>query len=185
MTTPKETVRQQLLLVRCQRGDRKAMEELVAVWEKRLFYYVRRIVDQEADAWDVMQKTWVKVFRRVKSLKDPQSFPCWLYTLTRNTALNHIRQRPGARLASDTLDQYEDLPAEDDSATVFEDVQAVHDALGRISSDHCEVLTLFFLEDLSVEEIGRVIGVPQGTVKSRIHYAKRALRQLMEKEGER
>ena len=183
MTTPKETVCQQLLLVRCRRGDREAMEELVAVWEKRLFYYVRRIVDQEADAWDVMQKTWVKVFRRVKSLKDPQSFPCWLYTLTRNTALSHIRQLPGARLASDTLDQYEDLPAEDDSATVFEDVQAVHDALGRISSDHCEVLTLFFLEDLSVEEIGRVIGVPQGTVKSRLHYAKRALRKLMEKEG--
>ena len=57
MTTPKEIVCQQLLLVRCQRGDREAMEELVAVWEKRLFYYVRRIVDQEADAWDVMQKT--------------------------------------------------------------------------------------------------------------------------------
>ena len=185
MTTPKETVRQQLLLVRCQRGDRKAMEELVAVWEKRLFYYVRRIVDQEADAWDVMQKTWVKVFRRVKSLKDPQSFPCWLYTLTRNTALSHIRQRPGARLASDKFDQCEDLSVEDDSATVFEDIEAVHDALDRISSDHCEVLTLFFLEDLSVEEIGRVIGVPQGTVKSRIHYAKRALRQLMEKEGKR
>jgi RNA polymerase sigma factor (sigma-70 family) len=183
MTTPKETVCQQLLLVRCQRGDREAMEELVAVWEKRLFYYVRRIVDQEADAWDVMQKTWVKVFRRVKTLKDPQSFPCWLYTLTRNTALSHIRQRPGARLASDTLDQCEDLPAENDSATFFEDVEAVHDALDRISSDHREVLTLSFLEDLSVEEIGRVIGVPQGTVKSRIHYAKRALRNVMEKEG--
>ena len=87
-------------------------------------------------------------------------------------------------MASHTFDQCEDLPVEDDSATVFEDVEAVHDALDRISSDHCEVLTLFFLEDLSVEEIGRVIGVPQGTVKSRIHYAKRSLRQLMEKGGE-
>ena len=92
--------------------------------------------------------------------------------------------RPGARCASDTLDQYENLPADDSSITVFEDVEAVHDALGRISSDHCEVLTLFFLEDISVEEIGRVIGVPQGTVKSRLHYAKHALRKLMEKEGE-
>ena len=185
MPTSKETVCQQLLLVRCQRGDREAMEELIAVWEKRLFYYVRRIVDQEADAWDVMQKTWVKVFRSIKSLKDPQAFPCWLYTLTRNTASSHLRQRPGARFASDTLDQYENLPADDSSITVFEDVEAVHDALRRISSDHCEVLTLFFLEDLSVEEIGHVIGVPQGTVKSRLHYAKRALRKLMEKEGKR
>jgi RNA polymerase sigma factor (sigma-70 family) len=181
MTTPKESIRQQLLLVHCQRGDREAMEELIAVWEKRLFYYVRRMVDQEADAWDVMQKTWVKVFRSIKTLKDPQSFPCWLYTLTRNTASSHLRQRP--RFASDTLDQYENLPADDSSITVFEDVEAVHDALRRISSDHCEVLTLFFLEDLSVEEIGHVIGVPQGTVKSRLHYAKRALRKLMENEG--
>ena len=56
MPTSKETVCQQLLLVRCQRGDREAMEELIAVWEKRLFYYVRRIVDQEADAWDVKSR---------------------------------------------------------------------------------------------------------------------------------
>ena len=183
MTTPKETVHQQLLLVRCQRGDREAMEELIATWEKRLFYYIRRMVDQEADAWDVMQKTWIKVFRRLKSLKDPQSFPCWLYTLTRNTALSHLQRRPGVRLVSDALNQCESLPAEDNCTTVFEDTEAVHNALGRISSDHCEVLTLFFLEDLSIEEIGRVIGVPQGTVKSRLHYAKRALRELIDQEG--
>ena len=183
MTTPKETVHQQLLLVRCQRGDREAMEELIATWEKRLFYYIRRMVDQEADAWDVMQKTWIKVFRRLKSLKDPQSFPCWLYTLTRNTALSHLQRRPGVRLVSGALNQYESLPAEDNCTTVFEDAEAVHNALGRISSDHCEVLTLFFLEDLSIEEIGRVIGVPQGTVKSRLHYAKRALRELIDQEG--
>ena len=180
---PKETVYQQLLIVRCQRGDREAMEELIAVWEKRLFYYIHRMVDQEADAWDVMQKTWVKVFRKVKSLKDPQSFPSWLYTITRNTALSHLQQRPGVRLASDALDDCEDLPGEDNSTTVLEDAEAVHNALGRLSSDHREVLTLFFLRDLSIEEIGRVIGVPQGTVKSRLHYAKRALRKLMEKEG--
>ena len=142
MTTPKETVYQQLLLVRCQRGDREAMEELIAIWEKRLFYYIRRMVDQEADAWDVMQKTWVKVFRRLKSLKDPQSFPCWLYTLTRNTALSHLQRRPGGRVLFDALDQYENLLAEDDWTTVFDDTEAVHNALGRISSDHCEVLTL-------------------------------------------
>ena len=54
MTTSKEAVYQQLLVVRCQRGDCEAMEQLIDRWEGRLFYYIRRIVDQEADAWAVM-----------------------------------------------------------------------------------------------------------------------------------
>ena len=183
MTTPKETVYQQLLLVRCQRGDCQAMEELIACWEKRLFYYIRRMVDQEADAWDVLQQTWVKVVGGIKSLKDPQAFPCWLYTLARNTTWTHLRRRPDARLALQQLDRCDDPPAENDPAEVFEDAEAVHNALGQISPAHREVLTLFFLQDLSVEEIGRVIGVPHGTVKSRLHYARRALRELIQKEG--
>jgi RNA polymerase sigma-70 factor (ECF subfamily) len=184
MTTPKERVYQQLLVVRCQRGDRQAMDELVTWWEKRLFYYIRRIVDQEADTWDVLQKTWIRVIRGIGSLKDPRSFSCWLYTLARNTSLSHLRSR-GVRRVTDRLERCEDLPAEDEPTPVFEDAEAIHHALGRLSLAHREVLALFFLEDLSIEELGRVIGVPEGTVKSRLYYARRALRDLIVKEGER
>jgi RNA polymerase sigma factor (sigma-70 family) len=185
MTTPKEAVYQQLLVVRCQRGDREATEQLIARWERRLFYYIRRMVDQEADALDVAQKTWIRVFRGIGSLKDPRAFPCWLYTLARNTALSHLRRRADARRAFEQFAPCQELPADDAPAPVFEDAEAVHHALGKLSPAHREALTLFFLEDLSIEEIGRVIGVPQGTVKSRLHYARLALRELLEKEGKR
>jgi len=185
MTGDKQAVYQQLLVVRAQRGDAGALEELIALWEPRLFYYVRRLVDQEADAWDVLQKTWVKLMRRVKTLRDPQALPRWLYTLARNTAIDHARARPADHLSLNEAEGYEEPRSEPNEEIGFDDAEAVHRALGRISAAHREVLTLFFLQDLSVEEIGEVIGVPQGTVKSRLYYARRALREEMEKEGKR
>lgn len=74
----------------------------------------------------------------------------------------------------------EEIAAEETEA--FEDAEQVHRALGRISLAHREVLTLFFLEDLSQEQIAEVLGVPLGTVKSRLSYAKRALRSVLQQE---
>jgi hypothetical protein len=58
----------ELLVLRCKRGDRAAFDEMVRQWEGRLFYYVRRLVAAEEDAWDVLQQTWINVFRDIKSL---------------------------------------------------------------------------------------------------------------------
>jgi RNA polymerase sigma-70 factor (ECF subfamily) len=185
MTGDKQAVYQQLLLLRAQRGDTGALEELIGLWEPRLFYYVRRLVEQEADAWDVLQKTWLKVMRRIKTLRDPAALPRWLYTLARNTAFDDARARRADHLSLGGLEDYEEPRAGQDEQLDFEDAEAVHRALGRISTPHREVLTLFFLRDLSVEEIGEVIGAPPGTVKSRLCYARRALREQMEQEGKR
>jgi len=177
MARDRETVYQQLLVVRSQRGDRQAMDELIAHWQQRLFYYVRRLVDQEADAWDVLQKTWLRVVRHLRSLKDPRAFPCWLYTTARNTAIDHGRIRQNLVWQSDRL---EDAAEPDDDAQFeTDDAEAVHAAMVKLTPAHREVLTLFFLEDLSVEEIGQVVGAPQGTIKSRLHYARRALHEVM------
>ena len=67
----------------------------------------------------------------------------------------------------------------------LDDAEQVHYGLRRISLPHREILTLFFLQDLSVEEIADVVGIPFGTVKSRLYYAKRALRTVLEKEEQR
>ena len=74
----------------------------------------------------------------------------------------------------------EEIAAEE--AEPFEDAEQVHRALGRISVAHREVLTLFFLEDLSQEQMAEVLGIPLGTVKSRLSYAKRAIRAAIESE---
>ena len=63
-----QALRDELLVLRCQQGDRRAITSLIAAWEGRLFYYVRRLTPQEADAWDVLQKTWVQVVKDIGRL---------------------------------------------------------------------------------------------------------------------
>ena len=184
MPSDRETIYQQLLVVRCQRGDRDAMDALVDHWQPRLFYYVRRLVDQEADAWDALQKTWIRVFRSLRLVKDSKAFPCWLYTIARNTTIDHTRARQALRWQTDPLVEASDA-IDDRDESAFDDAEAVHHALGKLSPAHREVLTLFFLEDLTVEEIGVVVDAPQGTIKSRLHYARRALRSALEEETKR
>lgn len=181
LSTERDLIYYELLVLRCRRRDEGAMEELIHHWERRLLYYVRRLVSDEEDAWDVMQETWLKVVRQIGMLREPRSLPMWLYRIARNTAMSRLRGRYADRAMLDEEEVAEDLPEQADSST-FEDAEQVHYALGKLSLPHREALTLFFLEDLSVDEIARLLGVAVGTVKSRLHFAKKALRAVIEQE---
>jgi RNA polymerase sigma-70 factor (ECF subfamily) len=141
-------------------------------------------VDQEADAWDVLQKTWIKAMRGIRSLKDPEAFPCWLYTLARRTVIDHLRHPPDRQMPEERGEEEIDPSAADDPTLAMENAEAVHRALARLSPPHREVLTLFFLQDLTLDQIAAVLDVPVGTVKSRLHYARRAARAAMHEEGQ-
>lgn len=184
MPRDKDAVARELLALRCRRGDRAALEDLIRTLEPRLLYFIRRLVRNEADAWDVLQETWVRVLKGIGSLSDPGSLTPWLYRVARNTALSHARsrERPHESLG-DRPDEFAGDPA--DGPLDFEDAEQVHRGLLALSLPHREVLTLFFLEDLSIEEAATVLGVPTGTVKSRLYYAKRDLRKVLTEETSR
>jgi len=172
----------QLLALRCRRGERDAWRELIAMWEPRLFYYIRRLVPQEPDAWDVLQQTWLGAYESIRSLSDPKLLATWLYRIARNKAIGHRRAR-GVR-AAELAEIIGEPAAEDepDALEEFENAQAVHRAIDELSLAHREALTLHFLQDLSLEQIADVLDVPIGTVKSRLHHAKRELRKVLERE---
>ena len=182
MSRDKDAVARELLALRCRRGDRAALEELIHTWERPLLYFLRRLVRDEADAWDVLQKTWVRVLKGIGSLGDPRSLAPWLYRVTRNTAFSHARSLGPPH---EPLQDHPDACAADPAGgrAEFGDAEQVHQGLSSLSLAHREVLTLFFLEDLSVEEVAAVLGVPPGTVKSRLYYAKQALRKVLEGEA--
>jgi RNA polymerase sigma-70 factor (ECF subfamily) len=186
LTTQRDAIYDEILVLRWRQGERAALDELLRRWERRLLFYVRRLVADEHDAWDVLQQAFVQIARRLHTLREPRTLPAWLYTVVRNAAFAH-RRSAKALTAAAGLEADVD-PAElagPDEAGEFtaEDVEAVHAALGQLSMPHREALTLLFLQDLSVEEIAQVIGVSAGTVKSRVHYAKRALRAILERKG--
>jgi RNA polymerase sigma-70 factor, ECF subfamily len=181
--TEKERIYDELLVLRCRRKDRSAFKELIRRWEKKLFFYIRRLVGNEEDAWDILQETWVKVFQGIGKLNNPGSLASWLYSIARYSAMDHLRSRYSGIQTGEVEEQaLEEFP--EDNSPDFDDAERVYRGLDRITLAHREALTLFFLEDFSIEEIASILDVSPGTVKSRIHYAKRALRAVLEKEAE-
>ncbi len=171
----------ELLVIRAKRGDSKAFEEIVREFERPLFYYVRRLVETNEDAWDILQEIWIKAFRGIGSLRETKCFRIWLYRIAHCTAMSH--HRAAYRHQSVLVEAFDaEAVTEADSTPNPEDAERVHVALDRLDPHFREVLTLRFLEDLSVDETAEITGVPTGTVKSRLFHAKKALKQILNRE---
>ncbi len=184
MTDSSEAILDELLALRCRRGDAEAWRAVVRRFERRLLYFVRRLVDSERDAYDVLQQTWMSAWTSLPRLEEPRALRVWLYRIARNEAVTHLR-RMGKRVDFVDPDALNAVPDDASGAPGDDDwpadtAEEVHEALGRLSLPHREVLTRHFLEDASEEEIAAVLKVPPGTVKSRLHYARRALRTALE-----
>jgi RNA polymerase sigma-70 factor (ECF subfamily) len=172
---------QELLVIRAKRGDNGAFDEIVRELERPMFYYVRRLVGSDEDAWDLTQEVWVKAFRGIGSLRETRRFRVWLYSIAHHVVMSHHR-------AAYRNHAVRDEPCVPDSAIEaepipnLEDAERVHLALDQLDPVFREVLTLRFLEDLSVDETAEIIGVPSGTVKSRLFHAKKALKNILSRE---
>jgi RNA polymerase sigma-70 factor (ECF subfamily) len=173
----------ELLVTRCRQRDVAAWDELVQRWSDRLFYYLRRLIDDEQEATNTLQEVWLSAIRGINSLKDGSRLAPWLYTIARRTAMNHYRQRYAnlEEAASELVaNERDDGPDQEDE---LENVELVHYGLGQLGLVEREVLTLFFLEDLTLKEIARLLDVPTGTIKSRLFKARRDLRRVIERES--
>lgn len=175
-----KVVELELLLLRCRRADGASLEQLVRRFERPLFFFIRRIVRNEASDWDALQNTWIRVFAALPKMRDPAGLTAWLYRIARNTALNHVRDE--ARQQSDFVDDADTLPGTSDADDFrLEDAEEIHKALDQLALPDREVLTLFFLDELTIAETAHVLDAPAGTIKSRLHFAKRRLRLILEK----
>ncbi len=177
MTDAADRLYEQVLVLRCQAGDDDAFTEIVRRYHDRLGYYVRRLLGEAGRADDVLQDVWLAVFRKLPRLRSPGALSVWLYRIARNAALAELR---GARNWSVlTDDPAAPEPDEQEAEFAPADATRIHAALGRLRPEHREVLVLRFLAELSYEDIADVVGRPLGTVRSRLHYAKRELRREM------
>ncbi|HET9280763.1 MAG TPA: RNA polymerase sigma factor [Candidatus Angelobacter sp.] len=164
------------IALRCQAGEQNAFEDLVALMERPLLYYATKLTGNAETALDVLQDVWMKVFRGIGRLKSPGSLRPWLYRITHGMAVDRIRQHISREKAEEA---HVAGFHEADLSFTEDDAAAIHDALNELGPKHREVLVLYFLEDFSLAEIAMVVGCSEGTVKSRIHYAKRAMKELL------
>jgi RNA polymerase sigma-70 factor (ECF subfamily) len=165
------------IVQRCRAGDRAAFEELFGIYQPRLKYYVRRLDGNAAAADDILQDIWLTVFKKIRKLKDAQSFTVWLYRIARNKVYDGFRRKE--RFV--TLPE-DEVPVSGGDEPVFDanDAERLHTALTRLKPYHREVLTLCFVERMPYQSIADIVGCSIGTIRSRIFYAKQSLRQEME-----
>ena len=169
---------EQLLLLRCQMGDKDAFAELIKRYERPLRYFINRLLDNSELTEDIFQDTWLTVISRIYSLREIDSFPAWLYRIARNKVYQQLRIKKNAS----RLD--ENVPVENqvkDDVFSGEDAAKIHRCLKELPLEYREVLMLRFLEQMSYEQISKVLNCKLGTVRSRLHYAKIALKKELEK----
>jgi RNA polymerase sigma factor (sigma-70 family) len=141
------------------------------------------------DAADAVQDAFVKAYRGLARLKDGSDFGAWFRQILRNHCVDRLRSAPRrrqVRLAQDAVDA--SAWAEAPGAAAIEAAElarAVRYALSLLSPEHREILTLKELEEMSYAEIARAMGIPGGTVASRLHHARAALRRIVESAGVR
>lgn len=180
MTDDFQKIEEQLTVLLAQRGDQDAFRRLLDLYDARLLYFVRRILGEADGALDILQAVWLTVHRKLPTLRSADAFRVWVYRIAHDHAVAELRRKSRRPvLFEDAPDGAPPDPAASDDAP-FEDAELVHAALLRLSPDHRRVLTLRFLEDMPVEAIAEVVGCGVGTVKSRLHYAKAALRRQIE-----
>jgi len=165
------------LALRCQAGELGAFEDLIAAMERPLLYYAASITGNQDSGLDVLQEVWIKVFRGISKLKDPGALRSWLYSITHGIAVDRIRRNSSRERAESV--ELESFQEAEEPSFAAEDAAAIHQALSELGLKHREVLVLHFLEDLSIAEIAKVVECSEGTVKSRMHYAKRAMKEVL------
>lgn len=182
MNRSKQDIALELLFLRIKKNDSSAFKELIDEWERPLFYFIRRIVPAEEDAWDTLQDTWLKVFQHTAQITSVHSITAWLYKIARNTAIDLLRKQKRFE-AFDESDETipEDCRIDFDLNRI--DAIDLHLAVEQLRLPHREVITLHFLENFTVQEIADIVEVSPGTVKSRLHYAKFTLRKMLSDPG--
>ena len=167
------------LVVRSQMGDEAAFAELLRMYSPRLRFYVSKMLRERHERTDdLLQEIWVSTFRALPKLNEAAAFRAWLFRIARDRVCREFRR---ARIEFHSFEERHpgEFSAEPDASESV-DAEAVHQQLESLSAEHREALVLRFIEDMSYEEIARVTGSTLGTARSRIHYAKRALRRALE-----
>jgi len=170
---------EETLVLRSQIGDESAFEELLKLYGPPLLFFTRKMMQTSPHlVEDVTQEIWLAIYKGLPGLLDAGKFRPWAFRIARDRIYREYRRR---KLALEALEEchVEELP-DAGSVNAIVDVEELHRGLDAISPQHREVLVLCFLEEMSYEEIAGVTGSTLGTVRSRIHYAKRALRNALE-----
>lgn len=158
-------------------GDRSAFDLLVRRWHRKLVAHAWRLLGNDEAARDAVQGTWTEIVRSLPRLRDERAFSAWAYRIVTRRCARQVR----ALVADRRMAEEAARNAVTDHTPVAPGGGAALDrAIAALPADQRSAISLFYLEDLSVAEVAVALGVPAGTVKTRLMHARRKLREALQ-----
>jgi RNA polymerase sigma-70 factor, ECF subfamily len=176
-----ETSSDDMLVARIGEGDRLAMQTLFARHRTPVYRWLLRFVGNETLAEDLVSDVFLDVWRQASRFEGRSSVSTWLIAIARFKAISARRRRTDAELDEGVESTVADTA--DDPGVVLEKKnrdEVLRAALTRLSSEHKEIIDLVYYHEKSVDECAQIIGVPSGTVKTRMFYARKKLAELVQ-----
>lgn len=183
------------LLKKSKSGDIEAFERLIEGYQTRVFNIAYRMIRNHDDAADLAQEVFIKVYRYIKNFKEESSFSTWIFRITKNVCLDELRKRKNKHIIS--LDEeiklndgevVRQIESKDDTPEMLAEKkeirELINNAIDDLSAEHRIVIILRDIQGFSYEDISKIIECPEGTVKSRINRARKALKQKLKSKGE-
>jgi len=179
------------LVARAQAGDPSAYDELVIKYSPRLYGLLYHMTSNHEDTNDLLQEVFAKAYRSIAGFRGKSSFYTWIHSIAVNMAINFLKKR-GKRyhLSLDDVDSgvrndkdFIELTANSTpvrEADLAELQQRLNEAMQKLSHDHRAVVTMFDIQGMPHAEIARILGISEGTVRSRLFYAHRQLQNYLE-----
>lgn len=177
------------LIRRCQRGDTLAIEVLICRYQNYIYRLCTLVMRNEQDAEDMTQETFIRAFRALPrfEIRPGTSFEAWLYRIAVNACRSRMRRKWYQVFPwPDPAPQMVAEPEEQPERRVIQGEQRdrILEAIDRLGEKHRLVVILRYYAGLTNEEIAQTLGIPSGTVRSRLHIARQRLREFLAKEGE-
>jgi RNA polymerase sigma-70 factor (ECF subfamily) len=168
-----------VLIDRIAKGDKLALKALFARHEVRVFRFALRLVRREEVAEDIVADTFLDAWRQAPSFERRSSVATWLMAIARFKALSELRKRGEAALDEEAIEAIEDEADTPEIVAQKKDKSAVLRAcIDKLSPEHREVIDLVYYHDRSIEEVSRIVGAPENTVKTRMFHARKRLSEL-------
>ncbi|HZO37983.1 MAG TPA: sigma-70 family RNA polymerase sigma factor [Methylomirabilota bacterium] len=177
-----------ILIERCRAGDLAAFEPLVEKYRQRVYRLAYNVLRDPDEAWDVAQDAFIRAFKALPSFRGDSAFYTWLFRIVMNVARDRARQHAarGRAFGTERVDEkdwdrvlVDQATSPDAHATQVEERDRIARALATLSEPHRAIIMLSDLEGLSYREIAEVLNIPMGTVMSRLHNARRRLRDAL------
>ena len=164
------------LVLRCREGDAAALDELLTRWQERLWRHALRLTASEDAAWDVLQEALIAIARGICRLEAESAFGVWAYRIVSHKARDWLRRHVNRRQRES---RYAELNQADEPGEPSPLIAGVKEALDRLAPQDRSLLVLRFEDGFSINELAEMLGIPDGTVKSRLHAAKQRLRTFI------